>query len=131
MSKEVYVIGEIRTNNFSDKDLFDKIGSLWRKTNDYNIENDMKYGIYHQYENNYRGDYTLSIAIESPLSNEKILIPENKYKVFECIQEGHSVGETWKKIWQLEDEKNLNRNYSLDFEKYYPDGKVEIHIAIK
>ncbi|CAH0154480.1 hypothetical protein SRABI96_00798 [Peribacillus sp. Bi96] len=131
MSKEVYVIGEIRTNNFSDKDLFEKIGSLWRKTNDHNIENDMKYGIYHQYENHYRGDYTLSIATEIPLSNEKILIPENKYKVFECIQDEHSVGETWKKIWQLEDEKKLNRNYSLDFEKYYPDGKVEIHIAIK
>ncbi|MFD6208887.1 GyrI-like domain-containing protein [Peribacillus sp. NPDC060253] len=131
MSKEVYVIGEIRTNNFSDKDLFEKIGSLWRKTNDHNIENGMKYGIYHQYENNYHGDYTLSIATEIPLSNEKILIPENKYKVFECIQDEHSVGETWKKIWQLEDEKKLNRNYSLDFEKYYPDGKVEIHIAIK
>jgi hypothetical protein len=26
--------------------------------------------------------------------------------------------------------KKLNRKYSRDFEKYYPDGKVEIHIAI-
>lgn len=53
MSNEVYLIGEIRTNNFSDKDLFEKIRSLWGKTNDYTIENDMKYGIYHQYVSNY------------------------------------------------------------------------------
>ncbi len=26
--------------------------------------------------------------------------------------------------------KKPNRKYSLDFEKYYPDGKGEIHIAI-
>lgn len=70
MSNEVYLIGEIRTNKFSDKDLFEKIRSLWGKTNDYTIENDMKYGIYHQYVSNYRGDYTLSIATETPVSNE-------------------------------------------------------------
>lgn len=131
MSNEVYLIGEIRTNNFSDKDLFEKIRSLWGKTNDYPIENDMKYGIYHQYVSNYRGDYTLSIATETPVSNEKLIIPDHEYKVFECLQDEHSIGETWKKIWRLEDEKKLNRDYSLDFEKYYPDGRVEIHIAIK
>ncbi|MBK5441571.1 MULTISPECIES: GyrI-like domain-containing protein [unclassified Peribacillus] len=131
MSKEVYIIGDIRTNNFTDENLFDKIGSLWNKMNDFNIENDIKYGVYHQYTSNYRGDYTLTIATETPVSNEKIIIPENEYKVFECLQDEHSISETWKKIWQLEDEKKLNRAYSLDYEKYYPDGKVEIHIAIK
>lgn len=130
MSKEVYMIGEIRTNNFTDKNLFEKIGSLWSKTNDYNIENDMKYGIYHQYESNYRGDYTLAIATETPVSNENFIIPDQEYAVFECLQDEHSIGETWKKIWQLEEEKKINRKYSLDFEKYYPDGKVEIHIAV-
>ncbi|MFI8495418.1 GyrI-like domain-containing protein [Peribacillus butanolivorans] len=131
MSKEVYIIGDIRTNNFTDENSFDKIGSLWNKMNDFNIENDIKYGVYHQYTSNYRGDYTLTIATETPVSNEKIIIPENEYKVFECLQDEHSISETWKKIWQLEDEKKLNRAYSLDYEKYYPDGKVEIHIAIK
>ncbi|MFE4349899.1 GyrI-like domain-containing protein [Peribacillus butanolivorans] len=131
MSKEVYIIDDIRTNNFTDENLFDKIGSLWNKMNDFNIENDIKYGVYHQYTSNYRGDYTLTIATETPVSNEKIIIPENEYKVFKCLQDEHSIGETWKKIWQLEDEKKLNRAYSLDYEKYYPDGKVEIHIAIK
>ncbi|WHY95123.1 GyrI-like domain-containing protein [Peribacillus simplex] len=130
MSKEVYIIGETRTNNFLDKELFEKFGSLWSKANDHEIENDLKYGINHQYENNYRGDYTLAIATEIPLSNEKLIIPDQEYAVFECLQDEHSIGETWKKIWQLEEEKKLNRKYSLDFEKYYPDGKVEIHIAI-
>ncbi|MFE4239782.1 GyrI-like domain-containing protein [Peribacillus butanolivorans] len=131
MSKEVYIIGDIRTNNFTDENSLDKIGSLWNKMNDFNIKNDIKYGVYHQYTSNYRGDYTLTIATETPVSNEKIIIPENEYKVFECLQDAHSIGETWKKIWQLEDEKKLDRAYSLDYEKYYPDGKVEIHIAIK
>jgi hypothetical protein len=31
--------------------------------------------------------------------------------------------DSWKK-------KKTNRKYSLDFEKYYPGGKGEIHIAI-
>ncbi|MBK5458497.1 MULTISPECIES: GyrI-like domain-containing protein [unclassified Peribacillus] len=100
MSKEVYIIGDIRTNNFTDENLFDKIGSLWNKMNDFNIENDIKYGVYHQYTSNYRGDYTLTIATETPVSNEKIIIPENEYKVFECLQDEHSISETWKKIWQ-------------------------------
>ncbi|MFS0764104.1 GyrI-like domain-containing protein [Peribacillus phoenicis] len=130
MSKVVYLIGEIRTNNFTDKNLFEKIGSLWSKTNVLNIENDIKYGIYHQYESNYHGDYTLAIATETPVSKENFVIPDQEYAVFECLQDEHSITETWKKIWQLEEDKNLNRKYSLDFEKYYPDGKVEIHIAI-
>lgn len=90
----------------------------------------MIYGIYHQYESNNRGDYTLAIAAETPASNEKLVIPNQEYAVFECLQVEHSIGEAWKKIWQLEEAKKLNRKYSLDFEKYYPNGKVEIHIAI-
>ncbi|MFE4706201.1 GyrI-like domain-containing protein [Peribacillus simplex] len=106
MSKEVYIIGETRTNNFLDKELFEKIGSLWSKANDHDIENDLKYGIYHQSESNYRGDYTLAIGTENPLSNEKLVIPDQEYAVFECLQDEHSIEETWKKIWQLEEEKN-------------------------
>ncbi|MFF2498315.1 effector binding domain-containing protein [Peribacillus sp. NPDC058075] len=98
MSKEVYMIGEIRANNFTDKNLFEKIGSLWSKTNDHNIENDMKYGIYHQYESDYRGDYTLAIATETPVSNENFVIPDQEYAVFKCLQDEHSISETWKKI---------------------------------
>ncbi|TDL92272.1 AraC family transcriptional regulator [Vibrio vulnificus] len=120
----------MRTNNFTNKDLFEKIGSLWSKTSDHNIENEVIYGIYHQYESNNRGDYTLAIAAETPASNEKLVIPNQEYAVFECLQVEHSIGEAWKKIWQLEEAKKLNRKYSLDFEKYYPNGKVEIHIAI-
>ncbi|WP_221408329.1 hypothetical protein [Peribacillus simplex] len=48
--------------------------------------------------------------------------------MFECLQDEHSIGEAWKKIWQLEEEQKLNRKYSVDFEMYYPDGKVEIHM---
>ncbi|WP_350445795.1 effector binding domain-containing protein [Peribacillus simplex] len=70
------------------------------------------------------------MATETPVSNENFVIPDQEYAVFEYLQDEHSIAETWKKIWQLEEEKKLNRKYSLEFEKYYPAGKVEIHIAI-
>lgn len=40
-------------------------------------------------------------------------------------------GNTWKQIWEQENAGVLDRAYTYDFEKYYPSGKVEIHIAIK
>ncbi|KOR82941.1 hypothetical protein AM233_01490 [Bacillus sp. FJAT-22058] len=30
--------------------------------------------------------------------------------MFECLQDEHSIGEAWKKIWQLEEEKNRTEN---------------------
>ncbi|WP_260288048.1 effector binding domain-containing protein [Peribacillus aracenensis] len=89
------MIGETRTNDFSDKEIFEKIGSLWSKANDHDIENDLKYGIYHQYESNYRGDYTLAIVTETPISNEKLVIPDQEYVLFECFQDEQSVEKTW------------------------------------
>ncbi|MEN1969208.1 hypothetical protein WMZ97_14175 [Lentibacillus sp. N15] len=38
---------------------------------------------------------------------------------------------TWSKIWEQEESGALERAYSYDFEKYYPNGEIEIHIALK
>ncbi|MFS0647164.1 hypothetical protein [Siminovitchia sp. 179-K 8D1 HS] len=38
---------------------------------------------------------------------------------------------TWKRIWELEEAGLLERVYTYDFEKYLPNGEIEIHIAIK
>ena len=37
---------------------------------------------------------------------------------------------TWKKIWDQEDSGLLERAYTYDFEKYTPNGEIEIYIAI-
>ncbi len=37
----------------------------------------------------------------------------------------------WKEIWERENAGTLEREYSYDFEKYYPNGEIEVHIAIK
>jgi predicted transcriptional regulator YdeE len=37
----------------------------------------------------------------------------------------------WKEIWGREEKGILDRAYTYDFEKYYPDGQIEIYIAIK
>ncbi|MGG0412250.1 hypothetical protein [Peribacillus simplex] len=73
--------------------------------------------IYFTSDNNLGGPFTFSYLNNFVLFNSQI--PKQE------------LGETWKEIWQLEEEKKLHRKYSLDFEKYYPDGKVEIHIEIK
>ncbi len=41
------------------------------------------------------------------------------------------VFETWKQIWELEEKLMLKRDYVLDYEKYYPDGTIEIYIGEK
>lgn len=41
------------------------------------------YGVYHNYESDYKGDYTLSIAIEDSQGNPSLKIPKNgNYEIF-------------------------------------------------
>jgi len=36
---------------------------------------------------------------------------------------------TWSKIWKQEETGLLERAYTYDFEKYSPNGEIEIHIG--
>ncbi|WP_086349065.1 GyrI-like domain-containing protein [Candidatus Enterococcus clewellii] len=130
----VYEIGSIRTNNFT-ADMGEKIGGLWQQ-----VMPDIQgiapiYAIYHEYESNYTGDYTLSLAVE-PAKSENILeLDEGQYRIFPVEQtpedpSRNNVAETWQKIWQLEESGSLNRRYEKDYEKYAADGTVAIHIGI-
>ncbi len=62
-----------------------------------------------------------------------IEIPSNtKYKVFQVDKtDEQSIFKTWCKIWKQEETGLLERAYTYDFEKYSPNGEIEIHIAIK
>ncbi|MED4285207.1 effector binding domain-containing protein [Priestia megaterium] len=129
------ILKSIRTNNFNDIYLVDKIQRIWREASiHFPKEKVATYGVYHKYSSNYKGDYTLSIAIEgdSNTSETTLTIPDDtKYKQFQVdLKDELGVINTWKKIWELEEKGELMRAYTYDFEKYDPNGKIEIFIAI-
>jgi len=51
------------------------------------------------------------------------------YEVFRC--QADEIYQTWQLIWKKEQQGLLKRAYSVDFEKYHPDGLVEIYIAVE
>ncbi|WML38271.1 effector binding domain-containing protein [Neobacillus sp. OS1-2] len=128
------IIKSVQTNNFNDDLLIQKITGLWREASNRLTKPDMiTYGVYHEYKSDYKGDYTLSIAIEENNSVPSLEIPHTaKYEIFHVdTTEEQGIINTWKKIWELENAGTLERAYTYDFEKYYPQGEIEVHIAIK
>ncbi|WP_078394732.1 GyrI-like domain-containing protein [Shouchella patagoniensis] len=127
------IVKKSRTNNFKDAHVLEKITNLWKNasasltTHEGNI-----YGLYYEYESNYKGDYSIAVAIEG--DNERSIdIPENQeYKVFPVnTEDEQGIFQTWKSIWEREEKGALQRTYTYDFEKYYPDGQIAIYIAVK
>lgn len=128
------VINSIRTNNFNDDLIMQKISKLWKEAfNQLTNHENITYGVYHDYESDYKGDYSLSIAIENSDREPFIEIPNNeKYEIFKVdTSEEQGIFNTWNKIWDREEEGTLKRAYTYDFEKYYPNGDIEVHIAVK
>lgn len=134
MEMNLTIINSIRTNNFSDDLMMQKITDLWKVAAATLTEpENTVYGIYHNYESDYKGDYSLSIAIENNGEEPSIVIPNHqKYEVFRVDNDDEQgVMKAWSKIWELEELGTLTRTYTYDFEKYNPTGKIEIYIAIK
>ncbi len=131
---DLKIINTIRTNNFNDERMMEKISDMWKSAsanlNEIKHEGSI-YGLYYEYESDYKGDYTLSVAIDGN-DGFSITIPdETKYKVFTVNKDSsQGVFNTWNEIWKLEKDGNLNRTYTYDYEKYYIDGGIEIFIAV-
>jgi|SRR5690625_285887 len=130
---DLTVINTIRTNNFNDELVMQKIMGMWKGASIELSEHEGNtYGLYYEYESDYKGDYTLSVAIEGK-NKSSITIPEDKkYEVFKVdtsVEQG--ILNTWNEIWNKEKEGQLDRAYTYDFEKYYPDGNIDIYIAVK
>ncbi|ARN94150.1 AraC family transcriptional regulator (plasmid) [Levilactobacillus brevis] len=120
----------IRTNNFSDTKIMKKIQNLWSSVSPDIDTSATKYGVYYNYESNYRGDYTLGIAVEDNAENALSVNDNAHYQIFDVdISTDQGIPDTWRHIWQLEDIGTLKRAYTIDFEKYLPDGTVKIYIA--
>lgn len=131
---KLYVLKSIRTNNFNDDNLMEKINAMWEVSSRElgNYQNTI-YGLYYDYESDYKGDYSLCVAIEEGAGTSLIDIPENiNYEIFKVDTMGEQgVVKSWGKIWELEEAGELERTYTYDFEKYYPNGEIEIHVALK
>lgn len=128
-------IQSIRTNNFKDPDMLEKIQHVWKEAYQQQQQDATStlYGVYYDYESNYKGDYSLSTAVANDhRSVESLDIPEDApYRIFQVNgTDKQKVLQQWKQIWQLEESGELIRAYTVDYEKYEPDGTVSIHIAV-
>ncbi|MFC4403928.1 GyrI-like domain-containing protein [Gracilibacillus xinjiangensis] len=128
---KIKLINQISTNNFTDDKLMEKIQHLWKQAYQNIDDKKILYGVYHNYESNYKGDYSLAVGIEDPNKSDVQINEHADYQVFPVdAKDEAGIMKTWQHIWNLEESGELKRAYTVDFEKYYPDGTIEIHIAI-
>lgn len=129
MALKLYPIVQQRLNNNIADEI---ISTLWQNNLDKLPQGHCCYGIYFNYATNYQADYDFAIASEVVLETD-IPVIEIKdlsfYEVFRCNMD--EIYQTWQLIWEKEQQGLLKRAYSVDFEKYHPDGLVEIYIAVE
>src|SRR5699024_10353364 len=90
------------------------------------------YGLYYDYESDYKGDYTLCVAIEDDRESSITIPNDATYEIFTVdTDDEQGIFKTWNEIWKKEEAGTLKRAYTYDFEKYYPDGKIDIYIAVE
>ncbi|MBL1229060.1 hypothetical protein IW492_07410 [Enterococcus sp. BWB1-3] len=99
------------------------------------VSGSMIYAVYHEYESDFTGDYTLSISAES-FEGKEIHLDDETCEIFPVEPapshlSKQNVFNTWQKIWSLEKEGKLNRRYQKDFEKYEQGGSIAIYISVK
>ena len=129
MALKLYPIVQQRLNNNIANEI---ISTLWQNNLDKLPQGHCCYGIYFNYATNYQADYDFAIASEV-VSETDIPVIEIEdlscYEVFRCKVD--EIYQTWQLIWKKEQQGLLKRAYSVDFEKYHPDGLVEIYIAVE
>ena len=131
MPLTLYLFATIRTHNIKENTA-EKIGQLWQNNFAKLTKNEPYYGVYLNYESDFTGYYDVAIAQESkPEGSFSTIEIEDLtwYEIFPTNCE--SVAQTWQHIWNKEKQGLLKRAYKVDFEKYYPNGKVDIYISIR
>lgn len=137
------VIGiSVETTNENGKAIED-LGALWQKFFHQNVSEKVPnklsedvYSLYTDYETDYTGKYTAIIGLR--VSSLKS-IPEGMigrefnggvYKKFiTASEESDAVVDVWKEVWAKD--KELNRQYTVDFEVHKKDLPAEVYIAVK
>ena len=131
MPLTLYPFATIRTHNIKENTA-EKIGQLWQNNFAKLTKNEPYYGVYLNYESDFTGYYDVTVAQESkPEGSFSTIEIEDLawYEIFPTT--GKSVVQTWQHIWNKEKQGLLKRAYKVDFEKYYPNGKVDIYISIR
>ncbi|KAE9531728.1 hypothetical protein A1D25_09695 [Ursidibacter arcticus] len=89
-------------------------------------ENSQCYGVYFNYTEQ---GYDFAIATETPNQNMPIMIEDlTWYEKFSTKVE--LLGETWESINRKGKQGLLRRAFTVDFEQYQPDGKVDVFVSI-
>ena len=129
MALKLYPIVQQRLNNNIADEI---IPSLWQNNLNKLPKGHCCCGIYFNCATNYQADYDFAIASEVVLETDIPVIEIEDlsfYEVFRCKVD--EIYQTWQLIWKKEQQGLLKRAYSVDFEKYHPDGLVEIYIAVE
>jgi predicted transcriptional regulator YdeE len=132
---------ELRTRN---DEAADTIPAFWRRFGDEGVIarlpqrlGDDVYAVYTHFENaglNNRGWYSLVIGAawpaDAPLPAGMVraVVPASRRAVFP-VPAGRpdQVGAAWQAIWQRGD---LSKTFLADYERYAPDGRIDISIGL-
>ena len=119
----------VRTTNQNNQ-VQEDLGKLWGQFISENIHEKIPnkisneiFAIYTDYQSNYTEDYTTIIGVPVSTLNEipngmigREFQPENFKKFVAKGEMPKAIVDTWTEIWQQDE--NLNRKYSYDFELY-------------
>ncbi|MDO4430239.1 MAG: AraC family transcriptional regulator [Lonepinella koalarum] len=122
----LYPLDSLKTNQYTEAE---QIPWLWQQEFPNLLGNYPHYGVYHHYQNQEKGDFYFTIALETKNENTPLIIDESIwYEVFPTTNKQRNA--TWKSIKNKAKQGLLKRAYLIDFEKYLPEGKMEIYISI-
>jgi len=142
--EEKHIAGlSVRTNNANEmQPKIAKIGNLHQtfaeQAKVHYEKGAFLYGVYHQYESDHTGDFSLLVGaephlLETQLTVETVRIPSGDYLVFSGKGDMPQVViDVWGQIWQYFADANCphTRAYTVDFECYTSETNVDVYIAI-
>lgn len=125
-----------RTNNADEmKPDTQKIGALWRRFISEVAPSFPHYGVYHNYDSDFKGTYDLIAGIEDEPNEpfDSVTIKEGKYLKFSAKGELHqAVMQCWEQVWAYFQDPSIDekRVYETDFEVYRSMDEVEIYVGV-
>ena len=130
---KLYFFNEVRTNNFTDPEVVAKIAGLEEVLGEYELDDRLPfYRVYYDYASDHLGDYTVGVATEYIETEKELeLIRRGRFTIFPVdMKKTNPIAAMWKKIWELESQNRIHRAYRTDYEKYLPNGEVDIYISV-
>ena len=147
------VIGiSARTKNAKEAGLDGVIGKQWQKFFQEGVLENIPgkispviYAVYTDYESDHNGEYTYVIGASvkegtrAPAGMVAVTVPAGSFAVITSDRGAlpQVVPSAWQRVFQLEDERQLNRVYKTDFEVYDQraqnpqDAQVDLYLGVK